>query len=326
MWGFLVKIDALNSINFKNNYFEIKTQRTANDISQLIIDRRISNSQEIRKNEKRQEELIEKYDKNVGLLRNAPILDRFDYAIAKLKQGEYVSATTMGILSILYGPEDLREVSSAYKQIKAFVQDGEFVKEYDYKTAQHPFSFFRGSILHKALNPFATRDVDLDSLTPIARWWHTKVLKAKRFLLGADKALIDTMLGKKVLNFFDIRIKKVEAKIEDIPKIDNIPQYINAYEFISDNKLGKLTVRAMTRVPVIGTIADAAIEALEVRNDIKDGENFFEAAGKATVRCATSTITTAYLGAIGSKFGPIGSLGSLTVANYINEKVEEAIE
>ena len=47
---------------------------------------------------------------------------------------------------------------------------------------------------------------------------------------------------------------------------------------------------------------------------------------KAAIRYGTSTITTAYLGAIGSKAGPIGTLGSLTIASYINDKIEKAID
>ena len=82
----------------------------------------------------------------------------------------------------------------------------------------------------------------------------------------------------------------------------------------------------MTRVPVIGNIADATIEALEVRNDVIKGENFFESMSKAAIRYGTTTVTTAYLGAIGSKAGPIGTLGSLTLANYVNDKIEQLIE
>ena len=36
--------------------------------------------------------------------------------------------------------------------------------------------------------------------------------------------------------------------------------------------------------------------------------------------------TTVYLGAIGSKVGPIGTLGSLTIALYINDKIKKAID
>ena len=56
------------------------------------------------------------------------------------------------------------------------------------------------------------------------------------------------------------------------------------------------------------------------------GENFFESMSKAAIRYGTSTITTAYLGAVGSKTGPIGTLGSLTIASYINDKIEKAID
>ena len=43
-----------------------------------------------------------------------------------VKKGEYVSAGTMGTISVLYGPEDLREVKSAYKQIRALFENKEY--------------------------------------------------------------------------------------------------------------------------------------------------------------------------------------------------------
>lgn len=270
-----------SSVNFRNSNFEIKTQRTTKDISLFVINSKLNDTKKIDAKERKHEELIEKYDKNFALLRNAPMLDRFDYVISKLKQGEYVSASTMGILSILYGPEDLREVGSAYKQIKSLFQGKEFINEYNYKVAQHPFSFFRGSILHKALNPYILKIDNIENLQTL-----------------------------------------IEETIQD----GSTKNFTRAYKYISDSKLGKLTARAMTRVPVLGSVTDATIEALEVRNDIKDGQNFFESAGKAVARYATSTITTAYLGAVGSKFGPIGSLGSIVLANYICDKFEKAID
>ena len=315
-----------SSVNFRNSNFEIKTQRTTKDISLFVINSKLNDTKKIDAKERKHEELIEKYDKNFALLRNAPILDRFDYVISKLKQGEYVSASTMGILSILYGPEDLREVGSAYKQIKSLFQGKEFINEYNYKVAQHPFSFFRGSILHKALNPFASNNIDIENYSPIARWWSRNVTRIKIWLIEKDKALVDTRFWEKVLNFFNIKIMKVKTPIEEIVQKNNRKNLVEAYKYISDSKLGKLTARAMTTVPVLGTVADATIEALEVRNDIKDGENFFESAGNAVARYATSTITTAYLGAVCSKFGPIGSLGSIVLANYICDKFEKAID
>jgi len=315
-----------SSVQFKENNFQISSRRAPNEITQFIIDANLKSSPQIDNKEKKKKDVIEKYDGHLALLRRAPILDKIDFVIEKLKRGEFVSATTMGALSIVYGPEDLRDVNSAYKQIKEFCTKGEWVKEYDYKVAQHPASFFRGSILHKSLNPFATKVVDLDKMSEFGKWWYKTVAKVKVWLLEKDKALIDTKIGKKVLKAFDIKTNRIPTPIDAIESTQSRPLKIKAYEFISDSKFGKLTARAMTRVPVIGNIADATIEALEVRNDVIKGENFFESMSKAAIRYGTSTITTAYLGAIGSKAGPIGTLGSLTIANYINDKIEQIID
>lgn len=313
-------------LSFKSNNYEINTRRKPDDIIQYVIDTKLKDSPKISRKEERQEKLVEKYDGHLALLRRSPMIDRVEYAIAKLKKGEYVSATTMGVLSILYGPEDLREVGSAYKQIRALVKGGEFKDEYNYKVAQHPYSFFRGSVFHKALNPFKTRNVNVDSLKGFAKLWHDIIAGIKFWLLEKDKALIDTRFGKMFLKKFNIEVDRVTTQIEEIAQDGNKKTYVKAYEFISDSKFGKLTARAMTRVPVIGTLADATIEALEVRNDVKNGENFFESTAKAGARYAFSTITTAYLGAVGSKLGPVGALGGLTLANYINDKFEEIID
>ena len=315
-----------SSVQFKENNFQISSRRAPNEITQFIIDTNLKSSPKIDNKEKKKKDVIEKYDGHLALLRRAPLLDRFDFVIEKLKRGEFVSATTMGALSIVYGPEDLREVKSAYKQIKALCTQGKWIEEYDYKVAQHPASFFRGSILHKSLNPFATKVVDLDKMSNCGKWWYKTIAKVKIWLLEKDKALIDTKFGEKVLNVFDIKTDRILTPIEEIAQDGKTKNWVEAYKFISGSKLGKLTARAMTRVPVIGNIADATIEALEVRNDVMKGKNFFESLSKATIRYGTSTITTAYLGAIGSKAGPVGTLGSLTIASYINDKIEKAID
>ena len=316
-----------SSVQFKENNFQISSRRAPNEITQFIIDTNLKSSPKIDNKEKKKKDVIEKYDGHLALLRRAPILDRFDFVIEKLKRGEFVSATTMGVLSIVYGPEDLREVHSAYKQIKELCTKGKWIEEYDYKVAQHPASFFRGSILHKSLNPFATKIVDFDKMSEFGKWWHKTVAKFKVWLLEKDKALIDTKFGKKFIkNILRVDINYIKTPIEEILQDGKVKNLVDAYQYISDNKFGKLTARAMTRVPVIGNIADATIEALEVRNDVMKGENFFESLSKATIRYGTSTITTAYLGAVGSKAGPIGALGSLTLANNINDKIEQIID
>ena len=250
-----------SSVQFKENKFQISSRRAPNEITQFVIDANLKSSPKIDNKEKKKKDVIEKYDGHLALLRRAPILDRFDFVIEKLKRGEFVSATTMGALSIVYGPEDLREVNSAYKQIKELCTKGKWVEEYDYKVAQHPASFFRGSILHKSLNPFATKVVDLDKMSNFGKWWHKTIAKVKLWLLEKDKALIDTKFGKKVLKAFDVKIDRFPIPIEEIAQDGKTKNLVRAYEFISDSKLGKLTARAMTRVPVIGNIADAMIEA-----------------------------------------------------------------
>ena len=172
-----------SSVQFKENNFQINTRRAPNEITQFIIDANLKSSPKIDNKEKKKKDVIEKYDRHLALLRRAPILDRIDFVIEKLKRGEFVSATTMGALSIVYGPEDLRDVHSAYKQIKELCTKGKWVEEYDYKVAQHPASFFRGSILHKSLNPFATKVVDLDKMSEFGKWWHKTIAEVKLWLL-----------------------------------------------------------------------------------------------------------------------------------------------
>ena len=297
----------------KSKIYAMGTLRRPEDITERVISSKISFKAEKPKkiDTTQTDKKIEKYDKDISLLRNAPILERLDYVIEKLKRGEFVSSVAMGALAIMYGPEDLREVSSALKQIKSAFGTDNYVPDYDYKTAQHPFSFFRGSILHKTMNPFA----------PNSRFsW------LKTWLLEKDKTLLDTNLGKNFLDYFDIQVENVDTTINEIMQRNpSNPKKVQAKKYIANSKLGELTARAMTRIPILGVVADAGIKAIEFGYDLNSGENFFEAAAKNTAELAVSTVTTAALGAIGSKLGPIGSLGALTVANYINQKFSEAI-
>jgi len=232
-----------SSVQFKENNFQISSRRAPNEITQFIIDANLKSSPQIDNKEPKKKDVIEKYDGHLALLRRAPILDRIDFVIEKLKRGEFVSATTMGALSIVYGPEDLRDVNSAYKQIKEFCTKGEWVKEYDYKVAQHPASFFRGSILHKSLNPFATKVVDLDKMSGFGRWWHKTIAKVKVWLLEKNKALIDTKFGKKVLKAFDVKTDRFPIPIEEIAQDGKTKNWVEAYKFISGSKNCKLMQR-----------------------------------------------------------------------------------
>ena len=300
------------------NEFLVKTTRQVGDINEYVcatsVDKTKPKTEKPQLTEKRVKEIdkkVEELEENPLALRNLPLLERIDYAIEKLKRGEYISGALMSTLAITYGPEDLREVHSAYKQIKAlYGQKNKYIPDYDYKTAQHPFSFFRGSVLHKTMNPFSANG---------------KFSKIKMKLLEWDKTLLDTRLGEKVLKAFDIKVEKVDTPIDRIGSTKDNPLKVQANKFISNSKFGNLTARAMMRVPTIGLAVDGVLEGLEIKEDIQNGKNFFESAGNAVIRLGTSTAITATLGAMGSKAGPIGSLGALTVANYINNTIAESL-
>ena len=83
-----------------------------------------------------------------------PMYGRINSIPDKLENKDYTPAMGLVSLAVLNGPEDLRDVFSAYKQIKnKFPKPVTFHSGYDNKIAQHPFSFFRGTILNDYLNP-----------------------------------------------------------------------------------------------------------------------------------------------------------------------------
>ena len=83
-----------------------------------------------------------------------PIFGRVNSVPEKLEEKDYTPAMGLVSLAIMNGPEDLRDVMSSYKQIKeGFPDPKTFHSGYDNKYAQHPFSFFRGTILSEYLNP-----------------------------------------------------------------------------------------------------------------------------------------------------------------------------
>lgn len=245
------------------------------------------------------------------LYKSTPIWSRLDTAHKLAEQGDYFSAFTVGSLALLFGPEDLREVKTAVKQIKALVKgDNSFIPDYDYTKAQHPGSFFRGSILHKKMNPFAP---------------NSKYVDEKLWLLEQDKALIQTKLGKKVLDYFDIKTEKINTDIEEILQVEGFKNNVQAYKFIGKSSFGKLTARAMTRTPVLSLVADAGVEALSIRHEVKQGKNLFKALKEGILSFTTTALLTAFFGALGSYFGPAGSLLGVTLGIYTSKKIENAI-
>ena len=213
----------------------------------------------------------------------------------KMEKKDYTPAMGMISLAVLNGPEDLRDVFSAYKQIKnKFPKPVTFHSGYDNKIAQHPFSFFRGTILNDYLNPSSK-----ECPNPKAAAW----------LIKQDKTLWDTKLGNWVQKKCGIKTEKFKTEIHDIEHVANNPRHVYAKVFKTNNPFKDILARAMTRTPVLGVAAMGAIETAHIAHEVKNGKNFFEEAGKSAVTLATTLGATGILGAIGAKH--LGATGSL---------------
>ena len=131
-----------------------------------------------------------------------PIFGRVNSVPEKLKEKDYTPAMGLVSLAVMNGPEDLRDIMSSYKQIKeGFPAPKTFHSGYDNKYAQHPFSFFRGTIFSEYMNPNSK-----DCPNP--------KLAAK--LIQEDKTLWDTKFGNWVKEMLNIEVDEVRTEIKDI--------------------------------------------------------------------------------------------------------------
>ena len=241
-----------------------------------------------------------------------PMYGRINSIPDKLENKDYTPAMGLVSLAVLNGPEDLRDVMSAYKQIKDGFKDPHFHTGYDNKIAQHPFSFFRGTILNDYLNPSSK-----ECPNP----------KAAEWIIRQDKTLWDTKLGNWVQKKLGIEVDEKVTQIQDIASTSVDKKLVLAKVFKTNNPFKDILARAMTRTPVLGVAAMGGIEAAHVAHEVKNGKNFFEEAGKSTVTLATTLGATGILGAIGAKhLGPTGSLlgiglGAITGA-IINKTID----
>ncbi len=241
-----------------------------------------------------------------------PMYGRINSIPDKLENKDYTPAMGLVSLAVLNGPEDLRDVMSAYKQIKDGFKDPHFHSGYDNKIAQHPFSFFRGTILNDYLNPSSK-----ECPNPKAAAW----------LIKQDKTLWDTKLGNWVQKKLGI---KQSDMLTDIEQIDSIPankRRVPAKVFKCSNLFKDILARAMTRTPVLGVAAMGGIEAAHVAHEVKNGRNFFEESGKSLLTLGTTLAATGILGAIGAKhLGPTGSLAGIGLGAITGAIVNKTID
>ena len=238
-----------------------------------------------------------------------PIFRRVERVPDKVEAEDYIPAAGLISLAVLNAPEDWRDMKSAYRQIKSGGEKKKFAS-YDYRTAQHPFSFFRGTLLHKFVNPATS------PCPKFAKW-----------LLKNDTTLMETKLGDAISKLYNINVESVDTKIDNITSTKENPSFVGAKQFITKSPFGELTARAMTRTTKIGAAVLGGLEAAHLVKEISDGENAIKATAKSAVNFASSVAGIGYGGALGAKyFGPVGSLVGMGVGAIAGNKISDLID
>ena len=253
-------------------------------------------------------------------LQSLPPVRRISSLPDKLQNGDTLSALGLVGLMAVNFPEDCRDVKAAGKQIGSFIKGAKFEGAYNYKELQHPFSFFRGTLLHKFVDPNTAKDK-----------------KLARKLFKMDKTVADTTIGQKILNLLKTKfIGFKSTKIKQIGHTEIKHRFVEAKVF-KGSAFGKLTARAMDRTPIISLAILAALELPKIFKAMNEGKNIAEQTGntakqtvKSGINVASITAGIAYGGAIGSKYGKaFGSLVGMgfgaILGGIASKKVQEVI-
>lgn len=251
---------------------------------------------------------VDKKNQYASIFDIIPIYRRIEQVPAKIQDSDIVPAIGLVSLAILNGPEDLRDIESAYQQIKARFSNKSFAQPYDYKTAQHPFSFFRGTLLHKFVNPSTS------PCPKIAKW-----------LLKNDTTLMQTKLGDFVIKFFNIAETPVDTKIKNLTYTKENPKFVVAKHFKA-NFFGELTARALTRTTKIGALILAVIEGAHLVKEVLEGKNIFQSTTKSVISWGSSLAGIGYGGAIGAKYiGATGSIVGMGIGAIAGSRISKLI-
>ena len=253
---------------------------------------------------------VDKENKLPSIFDIIPTFRRVERVPDKVEHSDFIPATGLVALAVLNAPEDWRDMKSAYAQIKASALGEKFTPSYDYKVAQHPFSFFRGTLLHKFVNPKTS------PCPKLAKW-----------LFKNDTTLMETKLGAKIKQLFKIKDNAINTKIQNIISTEQNPSFIKAKEFVTKSALGELTARAMTRTTKIGTAVLGGLEAAHLIKEISDGENAIKATAKSAINLTSSIAGIGYGGAIGAKyFGSVGSLVGMGIGAVAGNNISKLID
>ncbi len=246
-----------------------------------------------------------------SIFETIPIYSKLKDLPQKLTSKDYECASALATLAVLNGPEEIGDLFSAMKQIKSKFTGKPYTPPYDNKIAQHPFSFFQGSILRDYMNPYSS-----DCVFP----------KLSKWLLKLDKSLLDTRLGKFICHKLGLELGEIPTNIRSINYTDEFPSYVMAKTFKTNNPFKDLIGRSMARTSVLGTLAIVGIGSMHVKHKIEDGANPFKEAVKAALSLGSTIVGVGSLGALGAKhFGATGSLIGVAAGTLIGANVSRLL-
>ncbi len=239
-----------------------------------------------------------------SILNIIPTIRRIDRVPDKIEKKDNIPAYGLIALAALNLPEDMRDTRAAIRQL---VQGDKFEYHYDYKKAQHPFSFFRGTAIHKLI------DTKTSPFPKLAEW-----------LVSKDTTLYETKFGKFVNKVFNIETNDVETGIKNMNKNS---ECVYAHKYNTKSYIGELTARALTRTTKIGAMVLAGIEAAHFAKEVNSGKNVKKELVQSAVTYISSIAGIGYLGAIGAKyFGPAGSIIGMGLGAVGANKISNSID
>ena len=273
-------------------------------ISKILLNNNLNNFYQIQQDYEKARKSVDKKDEISSIFDIVPQVQKAE----QLQNSNSASTPVIATLALLNAPEDIRDMQGACKQISSLIKGEKFVPPYNYKIAQHPFSFFRGTLLNNFINPKTS------PFPKFAKW-----------LLNQDKTLMETKLGDWICKIFHLEEFSIDTTIKNITYTKDKPVYVIAKGY-NGNILGALTARALTRTPKLGILALGTVEGIDVLSDVANGENFFETTAKSATNLLGSITLSGYGGAIGSKmFGVTGSMLGTCIGNLANNKLNNML-
>lgn len=280
------------------------------EISPILYQNEINKLPQIQSDYEDVKKRVDKGNKLSSIFDICPIFRRVENVPEKFEASDYIPAAGLVSLAVLNAPEDWRDMKSALSQIKSGAQGKNYTPTYDYRKAQHPFSFFRGTLLHKFANP------ETSPFPNFAKW-----------LLKNDTTLWDTKLKNYISKKFDINTTLTDTTIKNITSTTKTPSFVGARQFITKSPFGELTARAMTRTTKIGAAVLGGLETAHLIKEVSDGKNALKATAQSAINFTSSIAGIGYGGAIGAKyFGPAGSLIGMGLGAIAGNTISNAFD